>query len=270
MESLHGSSMVHLEPKGRIGETPLHLAAKNGYYEIVKALLDSNANKEAVEGSFGGTPLFLAITNQHSSVVRLLVSKGANIDATNWCKHSALEVAVMELKDKELVKHLLYLSCYRNSGVRAESGGVVDSELLPEEFSFFWRHGHTSGFSLTQTSSTFLNLGDVEADIFREKVIAKGLLHRAVLSGNAEGTEALLEVMKGIESRKEKQSGSKLPLENRYVNSRLDHSDMAIHMAARTASTIACLEILVQHGAELNAQTSRQRGSQTPLHVAVR
>jgi ankyrin repeat protein len=239
--------LVNLETTGRKGETPLHLAAKNGHYEIVKALLDANANKEAVEGSFGGTPLFLAIVNQRFSVVQLLVAKGANIDATNWCRHSALDLAAIELKDKELVKHLLYLSCYRSSGVRNEN-----EDLLPEEFSFFWQQqsgggssGGGSSRSLPLSPSIFL---DVEGDIFREKVIEKGLLHRAVSNGNSEGTEALLEVMRGIETRKEKQIGLKL---NRYVNSRFSNSEVALHMAARIAST-SCLDVLIHHGADIN------------------
>lgn len=65
------------------GYAPLHVAAGNGYSEIVSALIRGGANKDAVDSNWE-TPLFWATREGHLAVVETLVAVGAsaNIQST--------------------------------------------------------------------------------------------------------------------------------------------------------------------------------------------
>jgi hypothetical protein len=62
--------------------TPLCLAAKYGYTQVVRLLLKYHADIElASKGLFkGATPLFMAATEGHADTVQLLVDHGANVN----------------------------------------------------------------------------------------------------------------------------------------------------------------------------------------------
>ncbi|MFN7138109.1 MAG: ankyrin repeat domain-containing protein [Limisphaerales bacterium] len=72
--------------------TPLHKAAKDGHFEVVKFLLASGANIELVT-MLGDSPLYLAAQAGHNSIVELLLSRGANIGGKNRTGSTALHVA---------------------------------------------------------------------------------------------------------------------------------------------------------------------------------
>jgi ankyrin repeat protein len=59
------------------GNTPLHMAASNGHYAAVSALLDLGADANLKSRS-GDTSLHLAAANKHSRVVWLLIEHGAD------------------------------------------------------------------------------------------------------------------------------------------------------------------------------------------------
>jgi glycerophosphodiester phosphodiesterase len=88
---------VNYEDEG--GETALHMAARYGYTECAKVLLEgSRTNKAAVditEKTFAWTPLFVACIDDHLPIVELLVAAGANLqlcDNSGWTakEHAAL------------------------------------------------------------------------------------------------------------------------------------------------------------------------------------
>jgi glycerophosphodiester phosphodiesterase len=81
------------------GETALHMAARYGYDQCAKVLLeDSSANKAEVdipEKTFAWTPLFIACVDDHLSMVEILAAAGANLqqcDNSGWTakEHAAL------------------------------------------------------------------------------------------------------------------------------------------------------------------------------------
>ena len=62
------------------GLTALHMAAEEGFVEVVEALLDKRAVIDANVKSgtlFGATPLYCAIRHQQQEVVNLLIERGA-------------------------------------------------------------------------------------------------------------------------------------------------------------------------------------------------
>lgn len=71
-----GAEKVELEPRNMYGETPLHMAAKNGCTEAARLLLAHGAFVEA-KANNGMTPLHLAVwysirAEDHSTVKTLL------------------------------------------------------------------------------------------------------------------------------------------------------------------------------------------------------
>eukprot|EP00968_Pinguiococcus_pyrenoidosus_P006892 scaffold455_cov160-Pinguiococcus_pyrenoidosus.AAC.3 len=65
------------------GWTPLHISAQNGHREVVQALLERGADKEAVENSSGATALHIAAANGHLGVVQAFLDRGADKEAAD-------------------------------------------------------------------------------------------------------------------------------------------------------------------------------------------
>ena len=75
------------------GYTPLHLAAREGTDEAVKALLRQGENVNAVSTLSGVTPLILAATNGHEQIVAVLLDAGAAVDSADKVNGTALMYA---------------------------------------------------------------------------------------------------------------------------------------------------------------------------------
>ena len=97
---------------------PLHSAARHGYLDIVKVLIESGANVEVKEENYDCTPLHYAASNEHLEITKLLVEKKADVNSMNKSNetplhyttfHSHLEItklliengAKVNLKDKK-------------------------------------------------------------------------------------------------------------------------------------------------------------------------
>ena len=67
-----------------IGDTPLHLAARNGHKDVVHLLLDNGVEPDLYT-KYGMTPLHIAALIGHIDVVQLLLDRGAkpNIQCQN-------------------------------------------------------------------------------------------------------------------------------------------------------------------------------------------
>ncbi|CAG5108750.1 Similar to ANK3: Ankyrin-3 (Homo sapiens) [Cotesia congregata] len=97
------------EKLAEYADTPLHLAASNGYEGIVKTLLDRGADINALN-SQGRTPFDLAADSEHFSIVELiLLQENVDLSSSKWLNypllHSAAKssvIIVQNLLDKGL------------------------------------------------------------------------------------------------------------------------------------------------------------------------
>jgi len=76
-------------------ETALHLAARSGFEEIVKLLLDAGANRE-VRNDHGETPLHVAAADGNRAIMRLLLDARADVNARNFAGETPLHIAARD------------------------------------------------------------------------------------------------------------------------------------------------------------------------------
>ena len=67
---------------------PIHIASARGDLNIVKMLLEVEANVNVIDSNHN-TPLHLAAHNGHIEIVKILLSVGANKNLLNCLKHNA-------------------------------------------------------------------------------------------------------------------------------------------------------------------------------------
>lgn len=84
---------LHVE-KNIAKETPIHIAAGNGYGEIVEGLLIKGADPNSIASNHLKTPLHVAVSEGHLDVGKRLLLSGAMIDVSgpttlsrfaSWC-----------------------------------------------------------------------------------------------------------------------------------------------------------------------------------------
>ena len=93
------------------GKTALHCAAKAGFVQVMKLLLDQGADMEATDQQ-GETPLFDAIRStikkveNNRAAITLLITAGANINQPNHKGQTVWQVAkrVRSIDAAEILK----------------------------------------------------------------------------------------------------------------------------------------------------------------------
>ncbi|KAG7469244.1 hypothetical protein MATL_G00126830 [Megalops atlanticus] len=89
----HHSPSACLEVRNYEGLTPLHLAVQNGNKELVRLLLDSGANIDAVDIKSGRSPLIHAVENNNMEMINFLIENGCNVNAQSYSGNTALHSA---------------------------------------------------------------------------------------------------------------------------------------------------------------------------------
>lgn len=99
-----GLELEDVNQKGAVDDTLLHIAARIGDKDSVRALIDLGANINA-EGDMGNTPLHYAAMKGHIEIIEILLKAGVNRSSTNELNQSAVKVAELA-KETNSVKAL--------------------------------------------------------------------------------------------------------------------------------------------------------------------
>ncbi|TRM55662.1 ankyrin repeat-containing domain protein, partial [Schizophyllum amplum] len=94
----------HVDTRTRSGDgyEPLHFAAKGGHIAVCRLLLDHGAAVDA-RNYLGHTPLLLAAGGTDTpDILSLLISRGADVYARNNSDDSALQLAVLNDREKNM------------------------------------------------------------------------------------------------------------------------------------------------------------------------
>jgi len=135
-------------------QTLLHIAAKSGYAEAVKLLLDNNANIDSRD-LLGGTPLHRAVQNGHVDVVKILIENGADIEARYAVKYGVGTTPLHFAIDAES-NRIEVMSLLLNAGA---SVNVVDSFGSPLLYSAI-HVGHLDAVELLIKHGADINFRD--------------------------------------------------------------------------------------------------------------
>ncbi|CAG9764682.1 unnamed protein product [Ceutorhynchus assimilis] len=103
---LQSLGVKELDAVDKVGETQLHLAARNGKTEIVESLLVHGAKKD-VKNNRGSTALHVAAEKCNSAIVHMLLKNGFNVNATNKFQYTPLHIASANHNDAHLIEILL-------------------------------------------------------------------------------------------------------------------------------------------------------------------
>jgi cytohesin len=76
------------------GDTPLHIAARKGYIDIAKLLIDAGADINARDERYEYTSLHFATTFGQKDLVELLINKGADINYKDKEGRTSLGIAI--------------------------------------------------------------------------------------------------------------------------------------------------------------------------------
>jgi ankyrin repeat protein len=87
------------------GRTALIIAIREGYTEIVKALLEAGANSNTIDEDSETTPLILAVRFKYLAIVNLLLSNNADVDLKDGRNKTTLDLA-QEIGDSEIIELL--------------------------------------------------------------------------------------------------------------------------------------------------------------------
>lgn len=102
--------------------TPLHIAATTGKLDSVNLLLNAGADVNA--NSPQGTPLFMAAANGNNELVNVLIEHGADIKIVNRFGDTALHSAIKNLKPDSIVENLI------SKGVDVNAKGTGEQTAL--------------------------------------------------------------------------------------------------------------------------------------------
>jgi hypothetical protein len=124
VKELINKSPSEINNTDKNGNTPLHIAATNGYYEICELLIEKEADIEAVN-SFDFTPLCNAINYKNVEIAEFLINSIADFKSENNRSKEALIFAVSH-KLYDIVDLLLK----KGADISATGHGYINNQAI--------------------------------------------------------------------------------------------------------------------------------------------
>jgi hypothetical protein len=122
-----GSALINQKNIG--GATPLHIASREGYYEIAKILIDNGADFNLTDNE-GWTPLMRANINARDDIVLLLVTKGAQAGILNYMNESVIMHATLSNCEKCLNIMFEKINFLQNFSLKTLKEQITDSFII--------------------------------------------------------------------------------------------------------------------------------------------
>jgi ankyrin repeat protein len=107
------------------GKSALHYAieSKAENLDVVKLLMDKDADFNKETTSEGWSPLIIAVNRGHKAIAKALVDVGANIEAAEWsAQNTALHIACLK-GEKEIVELLATDATYERLCLKTNKQG---------------------------------------------------------------------------------------------------------------------------------------------------
>ncbi|KAG2459186.1 E3 ubiquitin-protein ligase MIB2 isoform X1 [Polypterus senegalus] len=243
------------------GKTALQVAAHQGHMEVVKILLQSNANIE-IKDEDGDTCLHYTAFGNQSEIARFLLSKGASVNVLNNSLCSALHIAV----NKGFTEVVRVLSEH-NADVNLQDsyGDTPLHDAIAKDFR-----------NIIEILTEVPNI-----DFTQQNNRGFNLLHQAALKGNKLATERILARARQLVDVKKDDGFSALHLsalnnhqevaeilikEGRCdVNIRNNRNQTPLQLAV-TQGHAEMVQLLVAEGADVNLE---DEDGDTAMHIAL-
>ncbi|XP_018426724.1 PREDICTED: E3 ubiquitin-protein ligase MIB2 isoform X4 [Nanorana parkeri] len=243
------------------GRTALQVASHLGHIEVVKVLIQANANIDLKDDE-GDSALHYAAYGNQAAIIRLLLAKGANAELLNNAKCTALYIAVNK-GFMEVVQVLCIPNCAINVqdlhgdtplhyAITADYRSII--EILTEVPNIDFTVQNQQGFNLLHHSALKGNVLAVGRILERARQLVDSkkedgftALHLATLNNHQEVVEILVK-----EGRCD-------------VNLRNNRNQTPVHLAV-THGHINLVQLLVTEGGDVNAE---DEDGDTPMHIVL-
>ena len=222
---------VQVDVPGLLKETPLHFAAKNGFWELADVLVQSGGNVNARNFPMQETPLHLAVRNGHQHLAEFLIHHGSQVNA----KNVPMQETPLHLAVRNGHQHLAEFLIHHGSQVNAKNVPMKETPLHLAS-----RNGH-------QQIAEFLIRQGCQVNA-RNLPWQETPLHVAVKNGHQHIVELLIKHGSQVDARN-------VPMQ-----------ETPLHLASRNGHRKTA-KFLIQHGSNVNARNLPME--ETPLHLAV-
>jgi ankyrin repeat protein len=282
-------SQITSEPRAQYrptgGLTAMLYAARSGCFECVEELIDAHADV-SVPTPEGVTPLMVALDNDHNDVAKLLMDRGANLNVWDWWGRTALYIAI-DRKEGGSSGGLRIAGAAPAAGGRGGRGGrgagaaVRGSERPPVSNMEIINALLDAGVDPNTQLNMHRPSRGGNSGRFIENLRSTGAtpLSRAVEGGDVEVARALL--AKGADPNINDMGLTPFLMASGVGPGNRGGTGLAAQNSVGGATNTALMDLLIQHGANVNAQvtgtkTYSMRVSRAPsanegktaLHVA--